>query len=92
MTMDDKYFHSPAQTAKLKYDVDCLARHIETLEESLENANKKYSATYKEMVDHCEHDYQPTGKMWTPLKDNEELQMQQRECKRCGRFTWKMEK
>ena len=92
MTVDNKYFHSPAQTAKLKYDVDCLARHIETLEESLENARKKFDTMQKEMISNCNHDYQNTGEEWTPPSGNITIEMWQVECKKCGHTTWKIKK
>lgn len=90
--MDNKYFHSPAQTAKLKYDLNCQGRHIETLEESLVNARKKYENIKSEMIGNCEHEYESNGEEWMPGNFSMRIEMRKMECKKCGHTVWKIKK
>ena len=92
MTTNNSHVHSPAQTAKLKHDIDCLERHIQTLEQSLDFSRKKYDSKKANMIAHCQHDYVNTGKDWTPPSDKIQIEMWQVECKKCGNITWKIKK
>lgn len=83
-----KDYHSPAQTAKLKYDVECLDRAIQTLDETLHNSIEKRDRMLREMQFHCEHKWEYTGKEWQPPFDTCKISMSEMKCDKCGKKSW----
>ena len=83
-----KDHHSPAQTAKLKYDLECLDRAIQTLDETLQNSIEKRDRMLREMQLHCDHRWEYTGKEWVPPFKSCKVSMSEMKCERCGKVSW----
>ena len=68
-----------------RFDVECVQRHIKTLEESLYKSQDKLRKMKDELYNSCEHDYEDLEVVW----QMDELKCKKIICKECGKVDWK---
>ena len=66
-------------------DVECMQRHVKTLEHTLWNCNNKLMRMKDELYRDCQHNYLIEDVIW----EVEEIRCVRMKCEHCGKIAWK---